>query len=269
MSNSLSDITSKGPNMPIRMVFHGVEGFGKTSFGAMFPAPIFLQARGETGLEALIDAGQLPETPHFPETNTWQEMLGQIQVLTTEKHEYKTLVIDTLNGFERLCHEHVCQRDYRGDWGETGFTSYHKGFLVALGDWRMLISALDNIRKQRNMRIICLCHTAVCKFSNPDGTDYDRYEPELHKKTWGLTHKWADMVLFGNYVTVVDKKDGKGKGGTARMLYAQRSAAWDAKNRHGLPPAIKIGNTPKAAYDTFIDVAKEAKNKSQNGGKEK
>src|SRR5262249_53524348 len=100
---SLAGITRAGSGLPNRAVFHGVEGVGKTSFGACAPRPIFLMTRGETGLVTLIDSGQVPETAHFPELATWTDLLGAIEALTSEAHDYRTLVIDTLNGAERLC----------------------------------------------------------------------------------------------------------------------------------------------------------------------
>ena len=31
-----------------------------------------------------------------------------------------------------------------------------------------------------------------------------RVVPDLHAKTWALTHKWSDTVLFLNYETLID-----------------------------------------------------------------
>ena len=54
------------------------------------------------------------------------------------------------------------------------------------------------------MGILALCHSKIAPFKNPEGPDYDRFTPDLHAKTWGLTHKWADYVLFLNFETHVD-----------------------------------------------------------------
>jgi hypothetical protein len=253
---SLSDISAKGNRLPNRYVLHGVEGWGKSSWGAQFPKPIFLQSRGETGLETLIDSGQLPEVPHFPEMQNWLEVRNAIQVLTEQEQPYKTFVIDTLNGVERLCHEYVCAKDFDGNWGDKGFGSYNKGYEVSLSEWRMFLQDLDNLRQRRGMIIILLCHTKVRPFKNPEGSDFDRYQPDVHEKTWGLTHKWADVVLFGNFLIATSEdrqsKRAKGIGGKMRMLYCERSAAWDAKNRIGLPEAIEMtGETPAAAFAVF------------------
>jgi hypothetical protein len=253
---SLADIVGKGNGLPGRHIIHGVEGVGKTSLAANMPAPVFIQTRGETGLETLIDSGRLPEVPHWPECQDWDELRGAIVELTEHDHSYKTLVIDTVNGAERLCHEHVCRRDYGGDWGERGFTGYMRGFEVSLGDWREFLTLLDRLRETRRMGIVGLCHTKVKNFRNPEGPDYDRYQPDMHDKTWSLTHKWADTVLFLNFETFVSndkdpKKKGKATGSQTRLLYTERHAAYDAKNRHGLPGEIELGGSGADAWSNL------------------
>ena len=270
----LSLINSKGNGLPNRTIIHALEGLGKSSFAAQMKAPIFIETKGETGLETLIDSGRLPEIPHFPEVQSWPELLGCIETLTVDDHTYKTLVIDTANGAERLCHEHVCDVEYGGEWGDRGFGSYAKGFEVSLAEWRKLLNALDALRATKSMAIVLLCHTKVKTFKNPDGHDYDRYAPDMHDKTWGLSHKWADLVLFGNFETLVvtakgdaDKLERKGKaaGGQVRMLYTERHASYDAKNRLGLPEEIEMGNSPQEAFANFIAAVKSGRARTLRG----
>jgi AAA domain len=242
---------------------HAVEKWGKTSFGAMTRKPIFIETRQETGLETLLDNGRLPDTPHFPECKTWEELRGMIETLIVEPHEYKTLIVDTMNGAERMCHEFVCQREYNGDWGKKGFASYQQGYSVSLPEWRLFLGDLDRLREQKRMAIMLLCHSKIKTFKNPEGADYDRYQPDVHEQTWSLTHKWADCILFGNFsVTVTEtdpEKKGKGTGGSLRVMYTQRSAAYDAGNRLGLPEDIDMGNSPQEAWANFAEALKAGK----------
>jgi hypothetical protein len=267
---SISEITGRGSGLPNRYILHAVEGWGKTSFGAHTPKPIFIQTGGETGLETLIDAGRLPEVPHFPAVPTWEELLGAIETLTVDEHPFRTAVIDTMNGAEALCHKFICDRDFDGEWGNKGFGSYNKGYEVALPEWTLFLNALDRLRIERKMTVIALTHTKVKPFRNPEGADYDRYQPDVHEKTWGLSHKWADCVLFGNFdVTVqtdkADAKRGKGTGGKFRMMYTERSASYDAKNRLGLAPEIEMGNSAAEAWAAFMTAVKAGR-EIQKGG---
>jgi hypothetical protein len=175
-------------------------------------------------------------------------------------------VIDTLNGAERLCHEHICNRDFNGNWGRDGFTAFMTGFEVSLAEWRILLDALDYLRADRRMSILALAHTKVSTYRNPEGADYDRYTVDLHTKTWGLTHKWADMCLFLNFVSLVEarRNDGKGKarGGSRRALFTIRTAAFDAKNRHGLPDQIDAGSSAAEAWSHLVAALQAAKQSS-------
>lgn len=250
-------------------MLHAVEGWGKTSFAAQIPGVLFLQTRSETGLETLIDAGQLPEIPHLPEINTFPELIATIDMLTNEEHPYKYLALDVVNGAERLCHEEVCRRDFNNDWTDKGFMGYMRGFEIALADWTDFLVRLDALRFKRRMGIMLLCHTKITTFKNPEGPDYDRYQPDMHPKTWSLTNKWADVILFGNFETAVaggtvgegtkQGRKGKGTGGSFRMLYTERCAAYDAKNRLGLPPEVEMGNSPIEAWANFKTVVAGAR----------
>jgi hypothetical protein len=55
-----------------------------------------------------------------------------------------------------------------------------------------------------------------------------------------LVKEWVDALFFVNFKTDVvsvdkDGKTKKGRGGQKRIMYANHTAAWDAKNRFGLP----------------------------------
>lgn len=230
----------------------------------MFPKPIFIQTRGETGLETLIANGRLPEVPHFPEVQTWNEMRSAITALIDTQHDYKTLVVDTSNGAERLCHEYVCLTQCKNDW--NNFLAYGRGYEAALPEWIMLLSTLDKLREQKKMCILLLCHTQIKRFKNPEGDDFNRYSPDMNDKTWGATHKWADVVLFGNFHTVVDDK-GKAAGGTQRVLCCTRTAAYDAKNRVGLPDVIDMGNSPQEGFRALAAALVAGKQQVKEEGK--
>jgi hypothetical protein len=266
---SLSAVTGKGHALPNRYGIGAVEKWGKTSLAAQFPGVVFIESRGETGLETLIDAGRLPETPHFPECQDWMTLLGAIDALIEDPHEYKAVAIDTVNGAETLCHDHT--REIDCDGSKEKFAAYGRGAELALGYWREFLGKLDRLRSDRKMRVVMLYHMRVKSFKNPLGADYDRYEPEMDQKTWGLTKKWLDVIMFGNFeVHVTNVREnkmsgevkGKSLGGQTRILYTERTAAYDAGNRIGLPPEIEMGNNPQEAWANFIaavKVGREAK----------
>jgi hypothetical protein len=262
---SLSDATTTGRNLPSIVILQGVEGIGKSSMFSHAPNPVVLPT--ETGMETLLDAGQIRDITLLPRIDEWLDALDLVEELRTGEHEHKTLILDVMDGFEKLCFAHVCRTLYKNDWGAKGFMAYRQGPVSAMTEWRLFLKAMERLREERRMAIVCLCHTAVRNFKNPEGPDYDRYVPAMEKETWEVSKAWADIVLFYNYETVLQDNDTtrktKAKGGTVRRLYMERTAAWDAKNRHGLPPEIAAGDSSQEAYNNFVAAMKTAR----NGGK--
>lgn len=236
--------------LPPRVILNGVEGWGKTSLAVQAPGAAIIMARGETGYSTLVGAGRVPSIPALT-VESWEALLGVLDQLIASPGEVRALVLDALGGFERLCHEHVCQRDFGGVWTDKGFGSFAKGYDIAVTDWLGLLTRLDRIH-QSGVAIWILSHVQVKNFKNPLGSDFDRYESACHAKTWGVTHKWADAVLFATFRTITDTMKGeqrkKGIGGTDRVIYAERRDAWDAKNRYGMPDEIDIPGSPEQAY---------------------
>jgi hypothetical protein len=225
---------------------------------------------GETGLHTLIDAGLLPEVPNI-EVNDWDNTLAIVEELTTANHAYKTLVVDTIDGLEKLANSHVCETQFGGDWGEKGFMGFHRGYKVtASGPWRGLLAAFDRLREVKRMGIILLAHTGIGNFQNPSGPDFNRYAPDLYKDAWSLSFGWADIVLFGQREIAVSKdktdRKAKGSGGDARVIYTEWSAFADAKNRHNLPPEIEMGTSGKEAWENFIKAIAAGKNGNGKDG---
>jgi hypothetical protein len=264
---SLANVATQGKTLPNLWGLHAPPGFGKTSLLAQSPKPIFLMTKGETGLLSLIGSGQISPTAHLPELQSWGELQAAIRFLKTEKHDFKTVVIDTLNGAERMMHEYVCDRDFDGDWGERGFMGYMRGYEVACADWKMFLNSLDELRTERGLTIFGLMHTRIKTFKNPAGADYDRYAPEMHDKTWGLTKGWLNAILFGNYevtitqgnknVTAEGGKKGKAADLAHRMLYTNsNNPIYDAKNQLGLEPEIEMGDSPREGWSNLVEAIK-------------
>lgn len=233
-----------------RIVINGVEGWGKTSLAAQAPGAAIIMARGETGYVTLVNAGRVPVI-NSATADSWDGLLALLDQIAADPGGIQTLILDALGGFERLCHEAVCARDFGGSWGEKGFGSFQKGYDLSVTDWLGLLNRLDRIN-EKGVAIWVLSHVGVRSFKNPAGPDFDRYEAACHAKTWSVTHKWADAVLFANFRTITDKQKGeqrqKGIGGTDRVVYTERRDAWDAKNRFGMPEEIDIPGDPAQAY---------------------
>ena len=247
---------------PMSMVLYGPPGIGKTSFGAAIPGALFLIDAKEEGVNTLkasrlIDA----DVPVIPTVASWQDVMEVLTEIVDSTPNYRCLVVDTVGGLERLCHQHVCTTKFGGDWGEAGFSAFQRGYEISLPFWRTFLERLDDLRA-RGMSICLLGHSIIRPYGNPTGDGYDRFVPSLHKKTWDETHRWADMVLFANYLVHVDKtkKGGaKGVGGKSRTMFTEYDAAYEAKNRSGLPDKISMGTSGKEAWQNLSQAIQESK----------
>ncbi len=240
------------------LVLNAVEGWGKTTAGAGAPKPVILMARNETGYLTLLEGKRVPQVDGAI-IETWESLLATVDDLIENPGDHEFLVLDALGGFEKLCHECVCARDFDNDFGPKGFISYQTGYDVAVNDWLQLLQRLERLRAKTGMSVIFLSHCQIRPFKNPLGADFDRYIADCHQKTWSPTHKWADAVFFGNFFAVVEKdskkaKKGKGVGGHQRVLYTERRDAYDAKNRYGMAEMITMPDNPADNY-AVIDAA--------------
>jgi hypothetical protein len=263
---TLADTLRGGSGLPSRLVMYGEGGIGKTSFAAFAPKPLFLLSPGETGLHTLIDQGQLPEIPNLEVD--WPNLLSVLEELRTAKHDYKTLVLDTIDGFEKSLKPIVIKTKFEGDDGPKGFTGYSAGDrYIAAVPWRELLMALDRLRSEKRMAIIALAHSTMMTFQNPSGPDYTRIVPDIYKDSWRLTFGWADLVLYGYRVVHASKDKGEKRAKASmggRYMATECDAAFDAKNRHGLTGDIEMGDGPKDAWENFITAIREGRKETSN-----
>jgi hypothetical protein len=228
--------------VPPRVVLYGDSGLGKSTFASGAPFPIFICP--EDGTSEL-------EVSRFEEPTKFVDVLKSICFLRDEAHEFRSVVIDSLDWIEPLIWSHVCAENSVDSLEKVG-GGYGKGYSAALEVWRELLFSLDEIRKKRQMTIVCIAHAIVKPFNNPDGTNFDRYTMKLNDKACGLVKEWCDALLFAQYKFVVDEdsktKKGKAYGGSDRVMHAEQRASFHAKNRYGLPASMPL------SWDSF-DVA--------------
>lgn len=229
---TLKSLVKGKQDRPMRVLLYGVEGIGKSTFASESPSPIFIGAEDGTS--------QLDVT-RFPQPTTWLEVLDAVDTLTNEDHQFKTLVVDTLDWAEPMLWAHICERDKMANVEAYG---YGKGYAAALDEWRAFLSRLEALRTKKEMHLIFLAHSWIKPFKNPEGDDFDRYELKLHPKAGGLMKEWCDVVLFSNFETFAEKdsrtKRIKGVSTGSRLIYTARTAAYDAKNRYDLPESLPL-----------------------------
>lgn len=235
---------------PLKIVAYGVQGIGKTSFGATFPGAILLPV--EDGAHAV-------DVNAFPVAKTYQNIIDTISALH-EEHTYKTLIVDSLDWIEPLVWEATCQASEKPSIESFG---YGKGYTEADKYWRLLMGGFDSLRVNKKMNVVLLAHSEVKTVIPPDSDTYDRYQMRLHKRAFGLWTEWADIVAFMNYKISIRKEDkgfgsdrNRAIGSGDRVIYTAERPAWDAKSRWPMPEEIFIGkDVTYAAFHAALEAA--------------
>lgn len=237
----LEQIHTGRRHTPPRLLVYGTEGIGKSTTAAQAPKPIFIPT--EDGLDQIDCAS-------FPLAGTLADVDAALQALLHEKHEFETVVLDSVDWLERLIWDALCEQ-YGVSSIEKVDGGYAKGYTHALTHWRKVLNDLNALRSQRGMCVILLAHAKVEKFDDPEHSAYDRYSPRLHKHATALVTEWADAVLFATRKIITKTEDsgfnrertiaaGLGSEGGERVLRCVGSPACVAKNRYDLPAELPL-----------------------------
>jgi len=215
---------------PPRLLIHGVAGVGKTTFGAGCDSPIFIQTE---------DGADVVGVERFPLVEAFSEVIEQIDSLINEDHQFKTVVLDSLDWLEPLVVKHVLDAHKATSISKIG--GFGDGYLAVRNEFRNMLNKLGQLRTNKNMVIVLLAHTQVKEFNDPSSDNYDRYQIKLGKQPAAICSENSDLVGFANYRTTVresDKKKYKGVGSGERVLYTQERPDWIAKSRYSIPDEI-------------------------------
>jgi AAA domain-containing protein len=227
VSGILSTISRGKRPRHIFALVYGTDGVGKCVWASRSPSPIFIGA--EKGTEQL-------DVARFPQTDSITELLTQIRALQTEKHEFNTAVLDSLDWVEPLIWKAVCQEG-KVETIEQYAGGYGKGYVRALDIWRTLIRELSVLNDK--MHVLLIGHAQIKSFQDPElPTAYDRYQLKINDKAAALVREAADAVLFARFETELIRDNGskaKVRGEGNRIMYTESRPGWDAKNRFNLP----------------------------------
>lgn len=240
MAISLASITRTKHAKPPRIIVHGGEKVGKSTFFSEAPEVIFIQT--EDGL-AGIDAQA------FPLATTLNEVFEAIHTLQTEEHPFKTVVIDSADWLERLIHDQVCQ-DHGVKTIELAAGGYGKGYAEALNYWRQLLGMLDELASSKGMTVGFICHSRIVTINDPENESYDCWKLKLHEPKSGnagalsLLNEWADIIGFATKKVYAKKSASgdryQGVDSGKRELRLEGAPAYLAGNRYSLPAALPL-----------------------------
>jgi hypothetical protein len=241
--NKLSGVISGRKVKPPRVIVYGPRGIGKTTFASKAPNPIIVQT--EDGADEL-------EVDRLPVVKSFTELMDNLAKIYREKHDFRTVVLDSIDWAEKLIHEEL-----KREMGEKDFAAYGRGAAMTVTYVERLIKAFDALREKRGMSCILIAHSYIKRFNSPEGDSYDRYEIDLHQKSASICEEWADGIFFASqkiYTTTTDagfgKKITRGTGSGERVMFTEERPAFTAKNRYKLPVEMPF------EWSAFVKAAK-------------
>jgi hypothetical protein len=230
---SIANILKTSVSLPPRVLIHGLEGVGKTTLAANFFSAIFLQTEDGAPGGLVVDT--------FGHLLNYADVIESITALGNEEHNYKTVVIDSLDRLEDIIWRKTCDDNH---WQSMESPGYGKGFVVADRYWHEILDGLEWLRRKRGMTVVLLAHSTIETISDPRTPPYSSYQIRLHKRAKGIVASEMDLIAFlaTDVHVVADsagfKKHTRADGSAARYLHTEGRPAFLAKSRFELPARI-------------------------------
>lgn len=240
-------------------------GAGKSTLGALFPSPIFIQAEdGSSVFENWEEDAQPTLLSPLPKArkdqagnmaqSTYETLKNQLRELLTAEHDYKTLVVDAVTSMSRLLEAEIALRDGVGTVADAA-GGFHKGYIELAQQHAEIVYMCSVLRKKKNMAIVFLGHLGTEKVKNrpDDAAQYNVYSLDMHKDSSAIYVSQSDAVIYiknQEFVTgqETNKKGQVTKFGRAiqtgeRVLITSGDGMMgfvSAKNRYGMDNEIPL-----------------------------
>lgn len=212
-----------------KILLAGEPKIGKSTFAASAPGAIgILTEDGLSGIDAQA----------FPLCKSLDDVYTAIGTLLSEKHQFESVFLDSLDWLEPLVQAHVCKQN---GWKDIEAPGFGKGYVAAAAEWKTLLDGLEALRRERGMAIILISHVKQQRIESPTSEGYDAWVLKLHSKAGALVEEWADIVGFAAHRIAIKKtdagfgnKESKAVKTGERMLYLEPHPAYPSGTRFGL-----------------------------------
>lgn len=230
-------ITGKTPK-PLTILLYGEEKIGKSRFCADFPKPIFLDV--EDGLN-YIDTSKTPQIKSSGEAIRW------LDTLVNEQHDYKTVIIDSIDWLERLITEELVKEYNAKSITDDSIKAFIYGGAnkLILEKFKPIADRITALRG-KGVTTVLICHAAVKPVENPIDAKYEKFTLKLSKVLAGYLKEWAELILFAKkkfYVT----KDGKATDWKP-VLLTGNNPAFEGGGRMQLPDELELNYNKLKEY---------------------
>jgi Ni,Fe-hydrogenase maturation factor len=229
MPVTLPTITTK-PKLHLAeytILLYGEPKIGKSTFASQFEKPLFLAT--EAGLNAL-------ETYQIP-VSSWADFLEACKLLATTKHDYKTIIIDTIDNLVKFCAEATLKPHDATHESDMG---YGKGYDLVANELLRVLTKLSQLPPG----LIMISHAETKEIKTRTSV-LNKTSPTLPNKYKKIVLGMADLVLYAHSV---EQKTEKGAE-QVRVIETKPSECFDAGDRTKRLPA-----TISMDYQEFMKI---------------
>ena len=236
--------TQKTPPKPnladLTVLVYGATKIGKSTWCSHADRAVFLST--EPGLNSL-EVFQVP-------IRSWDELLAACGEIAEGNHEFRTVILDTVDNAYRMCAEHVCRKfkiEHESDLG------YGKGFALVNNEFQRVLNKLAFMP----CGLYLISHSQDVEIETRTGK-YTKTVPTLPEKARKIVLGLVDMVLYCDIETAAGPD---GKMAARRVMRTKPSLNYEAGDRTGkLPEVIDLDYAKFAeAFSATADTKKAPK----------
>lgn len=214
---------------PLKILIHGDNGVGKSTFASQSKAPIFLD------IEKNVDLIDVPKQP----LDSWTEVTEFLDWLKQADHPYKTAVLDGLERLETFAKEEVNSTHSKDD------LAYGRDTLFRAELFEQLVTKLEDLRRFKKMNIILIGHSVSKTANDPDEPLHDKKLLEMSDKCASPLRHWCHCILYAKK-KYLSEKEKKGWEKRTRFKSVEKHVALTnagscvSKEGWDLPPEIEL-----------------------------
>lgn len=201
----------------LTILVYGPSKIGKSTWCSNAEGALFLAT--EPGLNAL----EVFQTPIL----NWDDLLQACSEIAEGKHDFKTIVIDTIDNAYKMCSDYVCKKfkiEHESDLG------YGKGYALINNEFQRVINKLAFLP----FGLIMISHSQDRDIETRTGK-HTRIVPTIPEKARKIVTGMVDLILFCD----LEMRPGEdGKPVWHRVMRTKPSPNYDAGDRTGKLPEV-------------------------------